>query len=194
MQLHVKMLQKLQDYKWHILIGISVIIVIILMYQSYSANKKINMLYRCINELSCRIEDVADTVTVPVSGGSRPPQPSQSSQTPKRLDQKTKQGGRGGSGSRQPQPQKQAVSPQVKVSLPPQQARQSPQRHPPQPVVSETIIFQVAPSPQQQRNVTASTIEEIDSDDDSDVEVEQVQMKDVDLDKALEAELSELNE
>lgn len=189
MQLHVKMLQKLQDYKWHILIGISVIIVIILMYQSYSANKKINMLYRCINELSCRIEDVADTVTVPVSGSSRPPQPSQSSQTPKRLVQKTKQ-----SGARQPQPQKQAVSPQVKVSLPPQQPRQSPQRKPLQPVVSETIIFQVAPSPQQQRNVTASTIEEIDSDDDSDVEVEQVQMKDVDLDKALEAELSELNE
>lgn len=188
MQLHVKMLQKLQDYKWHILIGISVIIVIILMYQSYSANKKINMLYRCINELSCRIEDVADTVTVPPV--SRPPQPSQSSQTPKRLVQKTKQS------VRQPQPQKQAISPQVKVSLPPQQPRQSPQRQQlnPQPVVSETIIFQVAPSPQQQRNVTASTIEEIDSDDDSDVEVEQVQMKDVDLDKALEAELSELNE
>jgi hypothetical protein len=43
--------------------------------------------------------------------------------------------------------------------------------------------------PQQQ--VSASTIEEIDSD--SDVEVDEVKMKDVDLDKALEAELSELN-
>lgn len=185
MQLHVKMLQKLQDYKWHILIGISVIIVIILMYQSYSANKKINMLYRCINELSCRIEDVADSVTVPVST-SRPPQP-QSSQTPKRLVQKTKQVS---GGSSRPQPQKQAISPQVKVSLPPQQPQQ---RKSPQPVVSETIIFQVAPSPQIQ-NLTASTIEEIDSDDDSDVEVEEIKMKDVDLDKALEAELSELNE
>ena len=169
------MLQKVQEYKWHILIGISVIIMLLLMYQSYSANKKINMLFRCINELSCRIEDVADATSV-----QQPQVVSQKQQQqPKRLAPKVE----AKKNVQQPRP----ISPRVKVQ---QKEFESPQ----QPVVSETIIFQVAPSPQVQTKPVSSstTIEEIDSD--SDVEVEETVMKDVDLDKALEAELSELNE
>ena len=166
------MLQKLQEYNWHIIIGISVIIMLFLMYQSYSTNKKVNMLYRCLNELSCRIEDVADSVaTRPQSQVSKPQQPKR----PTPIQQQSSQ--------KQSSKELPPVSPKIKVQ--PSQ----------QPVVSETIIFQVAPSPSPPPSrMTASTIEEIDSDDDSDVEVKETQMKDVDLDKALEAELSELNE
>lgn len=152
---------------------------LMLVYQTYSANKKINMLFRCINELSCRIEDVADaatTVTVP----QRSQQLSSLVQTQSKKMVKPKKN-----------PQQSSnlppVSPKIKVH-PPSQAPV------PTPVVSETIIFQVSPSPSQQvaATTTASTIEEIDSD--SDVDVEETKMKEVDLDKALEAELSELNE
>lgn len=179
------MLQKVQEYKWHILIGISVIIVLLLMYQSYSANKKINMLFRCINELSCRIEDVAEAAANAPIIVQKPQQPqikqgkkvAQPQQDVKRNVQ-------------QQQTRPKAASPQVKVA---QKQFSRDVETTQQPIVSETIIFQVAPSPSvQTKPVVASTIEEIDSD--SDVEVEETVMKDVDLDKALEAELSELNE
>lgn len=180
------MLQKVQEYKWHILIGISVLIMLILMYQSYSTNKKVNMLFRCINELSCRIEDVADAASAPVVV-QRP------QQQPQLKQGKIKpQEGKRTVQSQQARPKTPMtpMSPQVKVAQKQFKSEVEPSQ---QPIVSETIIFQVAPSPQvQTKPVVASTIEEIDSD--SDVEVEESKMKDIDLDKALEAELSELNE
>lgn len=180
------MLQKVQEYKWYILIGISVIIVLLLMYQSYSANKKINMLFRCINELSCRIEDVAEAAANAPIIVQKPQQPQikqgKKVAHPQQEVKRTVQ--------QQQQTRPKAASPQVKVA---QKQFSRNVETTQQPIVSETIIFQVAPSPPvQTKPVVASTIEEIDSD--SDVEVEETIMKDVDLDKALEAELSELNE
>jgi hypothetical protein len=178
------MLQKVQEYKWHILIGISILIMMILMYQSYSTNKKVNMLFRCINELSCRIEDVADATSAPVIV-QRPQQPQL-----KQGKSKPQEGKRSVQQQARPKTTMTPMSPQVKVAQKQFKSEVEPSQ---QPIVSETIIFQVAPSPQvQTKPVVASTIEEIDSD--SDVEVEETKMKDVDLDKALEAELSELNE
>jgi len=182
------MLQKVQEYKWHILIGIAVIIVLLLMYQSYSANKKINMLFRCINELSCRIEDVADSTASTQPVVVQKPQKPQQPQQPQLKQGKTRQEVKR---NVQHQSRPKAASPQVTVAQ--KQFTRDVELPPQQPIVSETIIFQVAPSPRvQTKPVVASTIEEIDSD--SDVEVEETDMKDVDLDKALEAELSELNE
>lgn len=178
------MLQKLQEYKWHIIIGVSSIIVLFLIYQTYSTNKKVNMLYRCLNELSCRIDDVADTVSQP--------RPNRYPQGQSQLQQKS---------SKQPQSKPQPQKPVKKSAtqtLPPQSPETKvmrPQRS--QPVVSETIIFSVSPPMQAppMRSAPTSTIEEIDSESEetsSDVEVEESATKDVDLDKQLEAELQEL--
>ena len=179
------MLQKVQEYKWHITIGISVIVMLFLLYQNYSANKKINMLFRCVNELSCRIEDVAsmDNTAPIIVQKSQPTQTKRLAPTSK--SQESKKNTLPRQQQQQPNPKPiEPISPRVKV-----QTSQ-------QPVVSETIIFQVAPPPQpsqaQTKHVSASTIEEIDSDSDSDVEENTAQ--DIDLDKALEAELNELNE
>lgn len=174
------MLQRLQQYKWYILIGILVIIIVLLMYQSYTANKKINMLYRCINELSCRLEDVIDSIPSTASKPHSQQQLMEQSKPKKTIQKPIKQ-----------VIQKQVVSKNNQSPQPSlQKVHHSPQIKIPQPVVSETIIFQVAPKQQ----TTATTIEEIESDSDSDVEVEETKMKDIELDKALEAELSELNE
>lgn len=175
------MLQKVQEYKWHITIGISVIVMLFLLYQNYSASKKINMLFRCVNELSCRIEDVAsmDNTAPIIVQKSQPTQTKRLAPTSKSQESKKNTLPR-----QQQQPNSkpiEPISPRVKV-----QTSQ-------QPVVSETIIFQVAPPPPQPsqaqtKHVSASTIEEIDSD------VEENVAQDIDLDKALEAELNELNE
>lgn len=176
------MLQKVQEYKWHITIGISVIVMLFLLYQNYSASKKINMLFRCVNELSCRIEDVAsmDNTAPIIVQKSQPTQTKRLAPTSKSQESKKNTLPR-----QQQQPNSkpiEPISPRVKV-----QTSQ-------QPVVSETIIFQVAPPQQpsqaQTKHVSASTIEEIDSDSD----VEENTAQDIDLDKALEAELNELNE
>lgn len=173
----LKMLQKLQEYKWYLIIGISVLIILMLMYQSYSTNKQVNMLYRCLNELSYRIDEVADSIVSIKSSSSLVKQGSQSQQV-KQVHKKPLQ-----------RPIKQntlpPTSPNKKVNTVETHKQQS------SPLVSETIIFQVSPSQPSPSRMTASTIEEIDSD--VDIE-EEMQMKDVDLDKVLEAELSELND
>jgi hypothetical protein len=171
------MLEKVLEYKWHIIIVISSLIVLIVMYQVYSTNKKVNMLYKCINELGYRVEELSKAK----------PSQSQTQQPPRPLFKKPmKKVEAPSSRQREAQPRSPTVpQPRELPSLSPERRTKS------QPLVNETIIFQVSQPMPQQQPVNASTIEEIDSD--SEVEVEDVKMKDVDLDKALEAELSELN-
>ena len=174
MQVNVKMLQKLQEYKWHVIIGASSIIALILVYQVYSSNKKINMLYRCLNELSCRIDDVADMV----KKQPRYPQIPQQQQQQHLIQHVSSKPNKVKSTSR-------------KIDVLPPQSPEKPiaQAAPPTPIIGETIIFKVRPQPLR----VPSTIEEIDTESDSDVDVENIKMKDVDLDKQLEAELKELD-
>lgn len=170
------MLEKVLEYKWHIVIVITSLVALIVMYQVYSTNKKVNMLYKCINELGYRVEELS-------KGKSPSAQSQQSRPLFKKSIKKVE------APSRQREQREQQSTPPAPRELP----SISPERRTkPQPLVNETIIFQVSqPMHPQQQPVSASTIEEIDSD--SDVEVDEVKMKDVDLDKALEAELSELN-
>jgi hypothetical protein len=174
------MLEKVLEYKWHIVIVISSLVALIVMYQVYSTNKKVNMLYKCINELGYRVEELSKG-----KSSSEQPRPL-FKKSMKKVEIPLRQ--REHREQREPQSSSPTVSPPRKLpSISPER------RVKPQPLVNETIIFQVSQPmhPKQQQQVSASTIEEIDSD--SDVEVDEVKMKDVDLDKALEAELSELN-
>lgn len=132
------------------------------------------MLYRCINELSLKIEDVQDSVTVKRESTPKAVRMQQQQPRPQPIQQK--------------QIYKESPRKKTKNILPPI----SPEHN--KPTVTETLIFQVSPPPPPLRpRVTSSTIEEIDTDSDSDVDVESIKIKPTDLDKELEAELEELD-
>jgi hypothetical protein len=173
----VKMLQKLQEYKWYIVIGLATCIGLYLIYNSFTTNRKINMLYRCINELSLKIDDVS----------SNSVQSSKQS-TPKVIKQQPTQQHRKMIYKESPRKKYNQVEKRGEVVLPPI----SPNKPT---TVTETLIFKVSPThhPPPVKTVTSSTIEEIDTDSDSDVDVESSDIKTTDLDKELEAELEELD-
>lgn len=181
----VKMLQKLQEYKWYIIIGLATCIGLYLIYHSFVTNRKINMLYRCINELSLKIDDV--------SSNNIQTSPKQEQSTSKLVKQQS-------APKQQPNQQSRRVMYKESPRKKPKQEQQRGVALPPispnnKPTVTETLIFQVSPPPipTRQQNVTSSTIEEIDTSDDSDVDVESLKIKPTDLDKELEAELEELD-
>lgn len=176
----VKMLQKLQEYKWYIIIVLTTCIGLYLIYQSFATNRKINMLYRCLNELSLKIEDVSSNQTV-------------KQEQPKLIKQQPVQQSRKAMYRESPRKKSEHILSNNKQVdqrdvLPPISPNNKP-------TITETLIFQVSPQPVPTRhqNVTSSTIEEIDTDSDSDVDVKSLKIKPTDLDKELEAELEELD-